>query len=47
MAGLMPIIAAIRMMVVLPNHIRKFISATSERVPQIFERKRTGSPPSA
>ena len=43
----MPIIAAIRMMVVLPNHIRKFISATSERVPQIFERKRMGSPPSA
>ena len=45
--GSTPMMAAISMMVVLPNHIRKFISATSERVPQIFERKRMGSPPSA
>ena len=32
-SGLIPIIAAISMIVVLPNHIRKFISATRSLVP--------------
>ena len=35
--------AAISRMVVLPNHIRKFISAISPRVPATLERKRNGS----
>ena len=43
MAGLMPMTAAISRMVVLPNHIRKFISATSPRVPATEDRKRKGS----
>ena len=30
-------------MVVLPNHIRKFISETRPRVPTTVERKRNGS----
>ena len=35
--------AAISRMVVLPNHIKKFISAISPRVPATLERKRNGS----
>ena len=35
--------AAIRMMVVLPNHIRKFISPTRPRAVQTLESQRTGS----
>ena len=39
----MPMTAAISRMVVLPNHIRKFISETRPRVPTTVERKRNGS----
>lgn len=39
----MPMMPDISRMVVLPNHIRKFISPTSPRVPATEERKRNGS----
>ena len=39
----MPMTAAISRIVVLPNHIRKFISATSPRAPATDDRKRNGS----
>ena len=35
--------AAIRMMVVLQNHIRKFIRPTSPRAVQMLDSQRTGS----
>ena len=38
-----PIMAAIRRMVVFPNHIMKFINATSPRVPHTLAKKRIGS----
>ena len=41
--GSTPMMAAIRMMVVLPNHIRKFISPTRPRAVQTLESQRTGS----
>lgn len=42
--GLIPITAAIRRIVVFPNHIRKFINATSPLVPITEDRNRIGSP---
>ena len=39
----MPMTAAISRMVVLPNHMRKFMRPTSPRVPATLERKRNGS----
>ena len=41
--GSTPIIAAISMMVVLPNHIRKFIRPIRPRLPQTLFRKLKGS----
>ena len=41
--GSTPIMAAISMMVVLPNHIRKFIRPTSARLPHTVFRKLMGS----
>ena len=40
----MPMMAAISMMVVLPNHMRKFISATSVRAPKVDSINRMASP---
>ena len=40
-----PIIPAISMIVVLPNHIRKFIRPTTPRTPQVISRNFTVSPP--
>ena len=39
----MPMMAAISMMVVLPNHIRKFIRPTRDRVPNAVPMKSMGS----
>ena len=39
----MPMTAAISRMVVLPNHMRKFIRPTSPRVPATLDKKRNGS----
>ncbi len=36
-------IAAINMIVVLPNHIKKFITPTNERVPKVEPMKSIGS----
>ena len=41
--GSTPMMAAISMMVVLPNHIRKFIRPMSARLPQTVFRKLMGS----
>ena len=41
--GSTPMMAAIKMMVVLPNHIRKFISPTSPRAVHTLDSQRTGS----
>ena len=41
-SGLMPIMAAISMMAVLPNHIRKFMKPMMDRVPKVVPRKSTG-----
>ena len=38
-SGLIPIIAAISIMVVFPNHIKKFINPITERVPNTVPRK--------
>ena len=38
----MPMMAAISMMVVLPNHIKKFINPISERVPKAVPIKSMG-----
>ena len=40
----MPIIAAISIMVVLPNHMRKFISPTRVRAPRVDSINRMASP---
>ena len=41
-SGLMPMMAAISMMVVLPNHIRKFINPMRDRVPKVVPIKSMG-----
>ena len=43
MSGLMLIMPAISIMVVLPNHMRKFIKPISERVPNAVPIKSIGS----